>query len=365
MPSRQVELWRSGNPMPNHRFNSVPTSFKCAVGGEWAPSDNFSKSQLSKWTKKKKSPNDGVTPENIGLICKDHPQGPTPEREIKCNGPCGTWKQQKYFSKIQRNSTAAWCSICTAWKDQFGGSEIPATVPGVQMSFDEIVTQTTSRGKTTGDDSQANEDDPTETFSTSAPTECQEQGPNDTASIARSYPSREEKGQCENQKVDELEDTHDQGLLYSACRTDMSTHEDQPQDGNGMSPLRGSAVNQTTPAGSPKVSDAMETSTLKDDHLPEMSTLKNDDHLPEITASSGTNGFSCGYDAFSPYGFYGSKGKRTGSTTAARYSEANFYHGAEFFRPDSRRVFVAPPMSACHHAGNANAYGDDESPDES
>ncbi|KAI0142373.1 hypothetical protein F4776DRAFT_676286 [Hypoxylon sp. NC0597] len=130
--------------LPERRVNALPHAFKCAMDGEWHGPDMFSKNQISKWMKKKKFANDGVTPENIGLVCKKHSQQPIVEREIKCHGPCGAWKHKEHFSKNQRNQPDAWCTICSSWASNFGGDEIPNAAPGEALQAHEILAQTTT-----------------------------------------------------------------------------------------------------------------------------------------------------------------------------------------------------------------------------
>lgn len=80
--------------------------FKCAVGGEWKASSEFSQNQLKKWTQKKRNDNDGITSINIGLVCKIHGGAPQ-QTTIKCRGPCGQMKVRDAFSKNQRNKPDA------------------------------------------------------------------------------------------------------------------------------------------------------------------------------------------------------------------------------------------------------------------
>ncbi|XXG97020.1 hypothetical protein Hte_003313 [Hypoxylon texense] len=122
--------------------NALPTAFKCAVDGQWLEPVNFSQKQLAKWFQKKKGMNDGVTPENIGLVCKGH-NGQGGIQEIKCHGPCSAWKFREHFSKNQRNEPEPWCVVCTSWTFQFGGTEVPLPPPSSKLSTDEIIAQTT------------------------------------------------------------------------------------------------------------------------------------------------------------------------------------------------------------------------------
>ncbi|KAI4859526.1 hypothetical protein F4820DRAFT_453796 [Hypoxylon rubiginosum] len=125
-----------------NRVNALPTAFKCAIDGQWHEPNNFSQKQLAKWFQKKKAINDGVTPENVGLVCKRH-SGQPDIQEIKCHGPCSAWKFKEHFSKNQRKDPEPWCIVCTSWTFQFGGTEVPLPPPSSKLSTDEIIAQTT------------------------------------------------------------------------------------------------------------------------------------------------------------------------------------------------------------------------------
>lgn len=84
----------------------MPPRFKCAVGGEWKLSSEFSQNQLKLWTQRKRHDNDGITSANIGLVCKAHNSGPQ-LAQVKCQGPCGLRKHREAFSKRQRNQPDA------------------------------------------------------------------------------------------------------------------------------------------------------------------------------------------------------------------------------------------------------------------
>ncbi|KAI1781163.1 Stc1 domain-containing protein [Hypoxylon cercidicola] len=127
--------------MAFNRANALPTAFKCAADDQWHEPDKFSQNQLAKWHQKKKRVNDGVTPENVGLICKQHSAQPA-VHEIQCHGPCSAWKYREHFSKNQRNDPEPWCIVCTAWTSQFGGTEVPLPPPSSKLSSDEIIAQT-------------------------------------------------------------------------------------------------------------------------------------------------------------------------------------------------------------------------------
>ncbi|KAF3070567.1 hypothetical protein GL218_00391 [Daldinia childiae] len=121
--------------------NGTPQMFMCAVGGEWLAPDKFSRNQISKWQKIKGR--DGVTPENAGLICKEHTKQTAVPQEIKCNGPCGLWKHRDHFSKNQRNDPNAQCIPCTLWVCNFNGEEAPYGPPNSQLLPHQVLAQAT------------------------------------------------------------------------------------------------------------------------------------------------------------------------------------------------------------------------------
>ncbi|KAI1210455.1 uncharacterized protein F4807DRAFT_467190 [Annulohypoxylon truncatum] len=123
---------------------AIPSAFKCAVDGKWLTADHFSQRQISKWQQQKKKLKDGVTPNTVGLICKEHVeqnQRQMENREIHCNGPCGAWKPKDKFSKNQRNIDNPWCMSCTFWATNVGRQEAPSAHPGVDGHSQETLHQ--------------------------------------------------------------------------------------------------------------------------------------------------------------------------------------------------------------------------------
>ncbi|KAI0882525.1 uncharacterized protein GGS22DRAFT_191115 [Annulohypoxylon maeteangense] len=114
----------------------TPTAFKCAIDGQWLTPDHYSQRQIAKWHQQKKKLRDGVTPNTIGLICKEHTgqtQSQTEHREIHCNGPCGAWKPREQFSKNQRNIDNPRCITCTFWATNVGAKEAPPAIHENEM----------------------------------------------------------------------------------------------------------------------------------------------------------------------------------------------------------------------------------------
>ncbi|KAH8196316.1 hypothetical protein TruAng_009528 [Truncatella angustata] len=121
----------------NFRTYPLPPAFKCAVGGEWRPILRFSKNQLAIWHKRKRSPNDGITPANIKLVCRDHTGEPV--LSLKCNGPCGLHKARDKFSTAQRRNKFRWCGSCVRWRAQQEYDSVPIAAPNeVNDAPDEV-----------------------------------------------------------------------------------------------------------------------------------------------------------------------------------------------------------------------------------
>ncbi|KAI2642099.1 hypothetical protein GGS21DRAFT_486955 [Xylaria nigripes] len=102
---------------------ALPAKFQCRICGENKAASAYSMNQIQKWYNKKKNDRfNKITPENIGLICKDHASR---EQELRCHGPCDRVKAMDSFSKAQRNNPDPWCIACTEWRIKFDGLEVP------------------------------------------------------------------------------------------------------------------------------------------------------------------------------------------------------------------------------------------------
>ncbi|KAI0472453.1 hypothetical protein F4859DRAFT_515298 [Xylaria cf. heliscus] len=113
---------------------SLPRTFRCRICGQNKAPAAYSKNQLQKWYNKKRNDHrNQITPESIGLSCKDHNND---EREIRCHGPCDRVKVVGQFSKAQRNNPEPWCINCTEWRLSFDGREIPDYVPNGSLVHD-------------------------------------------------------------------------------------------------------------------------------------------------------------------------------------------------------------------------------------
>ncbi|GAW15375.1 hypothetical protein ANO14919_047840 [Xylariales sp. No.14919] len=113
-------------PQPPPGGAALPPS--CRVCGKEKAPASYSKTQLQKWYNKKRNDRrNEITPHTIGLTCKDHASD---QREIRCHGPCDRIKLVDHFSKRQRNDPTPWCIVCTEWRLEFDGNEIPTEVPG-------------------------------------------------------------------------------------------------------------------------------------------------------------------------------------------------------------------------------------------
>ncbi|KAI0378311.1 Stc1 domain-containing protein [Hypomontagnella monticulosa] len=146
--------------MPAHHYNThrtngasganggrtrhgVPTSFICAIDGKRLPASQFSNNQINKWHKQKKQWIDaGDNPANISLICKHHAMRET--REVRCHGPCDSWKAVESFSKNQRNDPEPWCMVCTKWRVECEPGTIMPPPPNHELEQWEILDRITT-----------------------------------------------------------------------------------------------------------------------------------------------------------------------------------------------------------------------------
>ncbi|KAI1428823.1 Stc1 domain-containing protein [Xylaria sp. FL1777] len=122
-------------PPPSSGGVSLPRSFTCRVCGKDKPSAAYSKTQIQKWFNKKRNDRyNAITPQNVGLTCKDHSSD---QREIRCHGPCDRIKVVDHFSKKQRNEPEPWCIDCTEWRLNFNGNELPTAPPNEPLAHHE------------------------------------------------------------------------------------------------------------------------------------------------------------------------------------------------------------------------------------
>ncbi|KAI1486790.1 hypothetical protein F5X96DRAFT_653476 [Biscogniauxia mediterranea] len=135
MPGQQFKA------QSHRRDTALPRSFKCASCNKWKPSSEFSLSQRAQWERMKRHMGDGVTPESIGLTCKEHLVS---EAEIRCSGPCGKYRARSHFSKAQRNKPHPWCKACTDWKVRWPGHEAPDVAPDEEVPANELTGQITA-----------------------------------------------------------------------------------------------------------------------------------------------------------------------------------------------------------------------------
>ncbi|KAI0426300.1 hypothetical protein F5Y09DRAFT_319228 [Xylaria sp. FL1042] len=119
-------------PQPPTSGTFLPRSFTCRVCGKDRKPEAFSKTQIQKWFSKKRNDlYNTITPQNVGLTCKDHILD---EREIRCHGPCDLIKIVDRFSKNQRNKPEPWCIECTEWRLGFNGDELPTAPPNDRLA---------------------------------------------------------------------------------------------------------------------------------------------------------------------------------------------------------------------------------------
>ncbi|KAL2021545.1 hypothetical protein VTK56DRAFT_7044 [Thermocarpiscus australiensis] len=105
---------------------------RCAQGGEWKTRDHYSQNQLSKYDREARKGK--ASPAQTGINCKEHSSKQA--LELQCNGPCGSWRELRHFSKNTRRNGKNWCLDCTEWQVRTeNGETLPP--PGSQFSVDE------------------------------------------------------------------------------------------------------------------------------------------------------------------------------------------------------------------------------------
>ncbi|OAQ71027.1 stc1 domain-containing protein [Pochonia chlamydosporia 170] len=91
--------------------SAVPSRYRCKVGGEWRPLQDFSKNQ-QKLIQRQAS--QGIDAANSGMTCIEH--SATNRRELRCD-LCQLIKPLDAFSKSMRKSDDPMCLRCTAWSE--------------------------------------------------------------------------------------------------------------------------------------------------------------------------------------------------------------------------------------------------------
>ncbi|KAL2255473.1 hypothetical protein VTK26DRAFT_3284 [Humicola hyalothermophila] len=112
---------------------AAATQLRCETCGVFKGRDQFSMSQLAKYNNKARQGT--ATPGHTGISCKTHNAGPS--QEIKCEGPCGRWRELRYFSKSTRKKGQNVCIDCGSYyRFLEPGQSLPP--PNSEWSVDEL-----------------------------------------------------------------------------------------------------------------------------------------------------------------------------------------------------------------------------------
>ncbi|KAM6480680.1 Stc1 domain-containing protein [Trichoderma sp. SZMC 28011] len=123
------------NRRENANFNmaSFPTRFRCKVGGEWKPLEEFSKNQqrlaLGSQTGRSR-----VNAANSGMTCREHSSGQRTEMTCEL---CGLVKPLSEFSGNTKRSGSISCKRCTAWVETQEPEVVPAPLETGHISIEE------------------------------------------------------------------------------------------------------------------------------------------------------------------------------------------------------------------------------------
>ncbi|KAM0261024.1 hypothetical protein ACHAQJ_002463 [Trichoderma viride] len=122
----------------NAKFNlatqpSIPTRFRCKVGGEWKPLDAFSKNQ-HRFIQFQIDGRRRIDAANSGMTCREHTSGQRTEMTCVL---CGLVKPLDEFSGSSKKNESAHCKRCTAWVETQEPEVIPAPLETGHISIEE------------------------------------------------------------------------------------------------------------------------------------------------------------------------------------------------------------------------------------
>ncbi|RFU74384.1 stc1 domain-containing [Trichoderma arundinaceum] len=129
----------------NSKFNlatqpSIPTRFRCIIGGEWKPLGEFSKSQ-QRFIQRQIDSRQRIDAANSGMACREHTSGQRTEMTCEL---CGLVKPLDEFSgATKRNGSAnpadllKHCKRCTAWVETQEPEVVPAPLETGHISIEE------------------------------------------------------------------------------------------------------------------------------------------------------------------------------------------------------------------------------------
>ncbi|KAL7930124.1 Stc1 domain-containing protein [Trichoderma chlorosporum] len=122
----------------NAKFNlatkpSIPTRFRCKVGGEWKPLDEFSNNQ-QRFIQAPIAGRFRIDAANSGMTCREHSAGQRTEMTCEL---CGLAKPLSEFSGNSKRSGSICCKRCTAWVETQEPEVVPAPLETGHISVEE------------------------------------------------------------------------------------------------------------------------------------------------------------------------------------------------------------------------------------
>ncbi|KAL7955277.1 Stc1 domain-containing protein [Trichoderma compactum] len=126
------------NRKENANFNlttkaGTPTRFRCKVGGEWKPLDEFSKNQ-QRLAQSSLTGRSRINAANTGMTCREHSAGQ--RTELTCE-LCGLVKPLSEFSGNTKRNGSISCKRCTAWTETQEPEVVPAPLETGHISIEE------------------------------------------------------------------------------------------------------------------------------------------------------------------------------------------------------------------------------------
>ncbi|KJZ71976.1 hypothetical protein HIM_08656 [Hirsutella minnesotensis 3608] len=127
--------------MSGQNTGSLPTLFRCKVGGEWKPLSAFSSTQL-KFIERRPGSRGNVDAANSGMTCREHSAGA--RTEIRCE-VCNLIKPADCFSRSSRRRDEPICKRCGAWEEVQEPGVTPFHLETGHISIEEELNETFKR----------------------------------------------------------------------------------------------------------------------------------------------------------------------------------------------------------------------------
>ncbi|PTB75228.1 hypothetical protein M440DRAFT_1431759 [Trichoderma longibrachiatum ATCC 18648] len=112
---------------------TIPTRFRCKVGGEWKSIDEFSKNQ-QRFIQSNLTGRSRIDAANSGMTCREHSSGQRTEMTCEL---CGLVKPLDEFSSSSKRNGSPHCKRCTAWMETQEPEVIPAPLETGHISIEE------------------------------------------------------------------------------------------------------------------------------------------------------------------------------------------------------------------------------------